>query len=89
MIIFAVKLFGLATIIFIYNLIMQSVSHTIANELALNQMQNSVDSSWWFNMYTYISNNAWFLLLIIMVVMFYNDVIKFFIYIKEKVNEKR
>ena len=89
MIIFAVKVFGLITIIFIYNLIMQSVSHTFANEMALIQMQNSVDSSWWIGIYTYLSNNSWLFLLILIIVMFYKDVEKFIKFIKEKVNEEK
>ena len=80
---FWIKLIVLTTIIIIYNIIMQFLSTIIANELAMNQMQNSVDSSLGIQIYSYVSNYSWIVLLILVVAMFYKDVLNLIKWIKE------
>lgn len=80
---FWIKLIVLTTIIIIYNIIIQFLSTIVANELAMNQMQNSVDSSLGIQIYSYVSNYSWIVLLILVVAMFYKDVLNLIKWIKE------
>lgn len=81
---FFIKIIVLIIIASIYNAIMQFVSPIIANELAMNQMQNSVDSSLGIQLYTYASNYSWIVFLLVVVIMFYKDALKLIKWIKEK-----
>ena len=86
---FFIKVIVLIIITSIYNAIMQFVSPIIANDLAMNQMQNSVDSSLGIQLYTYASNYSWIVLLLVVVIMFYKDVLNLIKWIKEKRNEEK
>ena len=86
------KTIAVAIIIFVYKVVMNFieplVSPLIANELAMNQMQNTVDSNLWLQLYTYITNNAWVVLMVIIVALYFREVFEIINLIKEKRNEK-
>lgn len=67
-----------------YKTFMQSVSPIIANELAMIQMQNSVDSSFGIQAYTFLSNYDWMLFMLLVVLVFYKDILNVINNIKEK-----
>lgn len=66
-----IKIIIFIVLIFLYNMLKQFVSPLIANSLAMNQMQNTVDSNLWIQLYTYISNYS-VLIFIIIAVLFFN-----------------
>lgn len=86
------KTIAVAIIIFVYKVVMNFieplVSPLIANELAMNQMQNTVDSNLWLQLYTYTTNNAWVGLVVIIVVLYFREAFEIINLIKEKRNEK-
>ena len=62
-----------------------------ANDLAMNQMQNTPESSMGIQLYSYVRNNAWIGLVILIILIFGRDVLKVFkMYMnkKEKTNEE-
>ena len=85
---FFIKVIVLIIIASIYNATMQFISPIIANELAMNQMQNSVDSSLGIQLYTYASNYSWIVMLLVVVIMFYKDAFKLINFIKEKIKDE-
>ena len=66
-----IKIIIFIVLIFLYNMLKQFVIPLIANSLAMNQMQNTVDSNLWIQLYTYISNYS-VLIFIIIAVLFFN-----------------
>jgi len=86
------KTIAVAIIIFVYKVIMNFIepliSPLITNELVINQMNNTVGSNFWLQLYTYISNHAWVGLVIIIVVLYFKEVFEIINLIKEKRNEK-
>lgn len=86
------KTIAVAIIIFVYKMVMNFIepliSPLIANELAMNQMKNTVDSNFWLQLYTYISNHAWVGLVVIIVALYFREVFEIINLIKEKKNEK-
>ena len=66
-----IKIIIFIVLIFLYNMLKQFVIPLIANSLAMNQMQNTIDSNLWIQLYTYISNYS-VLIFIIIAVLFFN-----------------
>lgn len=86
------KTIVLAIIIFIYKIVMNIIEPIVAplitNELVMNQMNNTVDSNLWLQLYTYAINYAWVGLIIIIVALYCREVLEIFDLIKEKRNEE-
>lgn len=67
-----------------FKMINTAVSPIIANYLALNQMNNSIDSSFGIQIYSYINNYSWVLIVIACIVLFAEDFINIKKFLKEK-----
>lgn len=70
-----IKIIIFIVLVFLYNMLKQFVSPLIANELAMNQMQNTVDSNLWIQLYTYISNYSILIFIIIAILFFSKDIV--------------
>ena len=90
----ATKTIALVSIVFIYRVLMNLLDPMLAlyaNDLAMNQMQNTPESSMGIQLYSYVRNNAWIGLVILIILIFGRDVLKVFkMYMnkKEKTNEE-
>ena len=71
-----------------FRMINTAVSPIIANYLALNQMNNSVDSSFGIRLYSECSQHSWVLILIAAFVLFAEDIGKIINKLKEKEDVK-
>ena len=80
----------LVVIVRIFSIINTEISPIIANYLALNQMNNSIDSSLGIRLYSEFSQYSWVLIIIATYILFAEDIGKFIKYIKKEVinNEK-
>lgn len=70
-----IKIIIFIVLVFLYNMLKQFVSPLIANSLAMNQMQNTVDSNLWIQLYTYISNYSILIFIIIAILLFNKDIV--------------
>ena len=70
-----IKIIIFIVLIFLYNILKQFVSPLIANSLAMNQMQHTVDSHLWIQLYTYISNYSILIFIIIAILLFNKDIV--------------
>lgn len=70
-----IKIIIFIVLVFLYNMLKQFVSPLIANELAMNQMQNTIDSNLWIQLYTYISNYSILIFIIIAILFFSKDIV--------------
>ena len=70
-----IKIIIFTILVFLYNMLKQFVSPLIANELAMNQMQNTIDSNLWIQLYTYISNYSILIFIIITILFFSKDIV--------------
>ena len=70
-----IKIIIFNILVFLYNMLKQFVSPLIANELAMNQMQNTIDSNLWIQLYTYISNYSILIFIIITILFFSKDIV--------------
>lgn len=70
-----IKIIIFIILVFLYNMLKQFVSPLIANSLAMNQMQNTVDSNLWIQLYTYISNYSILIFIIIAILFFSKDIV--------------
>ena len=70
-----IKIIIFIVLVFLYNMLKQFVSPLIANELAMNQMQNTIDSNLWIQLYTYISNYSILIFIIIKILFFSKDIV--------------
>lgn len=82
-----VKTIILISFVIAYNTIIQFVSPIVANELAMNQMQNNINSSLGIQIYTYITNYDWVLLIAIILILYCKEIVNIFVN-KEKYNEE-
>ena len=78
----------LAIIVVVYNAIMQTVSPIIANQLAMQQMQNYDTSSMGIQLYTYSTNYSWIVFVILIVIMFHKDIANIIKKIKESISNE-
>lgn len=70
-----IKIIIFIVLVFLYNMLKQFVSPLIANSLAINQMQNTVDSNLWIQLYTYFSNYSVLIFIIIVILFFNKDIV--------------
>ena len=86
----AIKTVFLVVVVRIFSIINTEISPIIANYLALNQMNNSIDSSLGIRLYSEFSQYSWVLIIIATYILFAEDIGKFIKYIKKEVinNEK-
>ena len=70
-----IKIIIFIVLIFLYNMLKQFVNPLIANSLAMNQMQNTVDSNLWIQLYTYISNYSVLIFIVIAILFFNKDIV--------------
>ena len=69
-----IKIIIFIVLVFLYNMLKQFVSPLIANELAMNQMQNTIDSNLWIQLYTYFSNYSVLIFIVIAILLFNKDI---------------
>lgn len=70
-----IKIIIFIVLVFLYNMLKQFVSPLIANSLAMNQMQNTVDSNLWIQLYTYFSNYSVLIFIVIAILLFNKDIV--------------
>lgn len=70
-----IKIIIFIVLIFLYNMLKQFVNPLFANSLAMNQMQNTVDSNLWIQLYTYISNYSVLIFIVIAILFFNKDIV--------------
>lgn len=70
-----IKIIIFVVLIFLYNIQKQFISPLIANSLAMNQMQNIVDSNLWIQLYTYFSNYSVLIFIVIAILLFNKDIV--------------
>ena len=83
-----IKLIILSVLVIIYNAFTQTMSPIIANQLAMQQMQNYDTSSMGIQLYQYLTNYGWIVFVILIVIMFRKDVANIFKKIKESMNNE-
>ena len=83
-----IKVGVLMVISIIYNAFVQTVSPIIANQLAMQQMQNYDTSNMGIQLYSYLTNYSWIIFVVLIVIMFHKDVVNIFKKIKESVNNE-
>jgi hypothetical protein len=67
--------------------IFKGTSYVMYNDLAVDQLQNGSESYIAMQMYKYILDHSWIVLTIIMLILFYKEVVKLIKLIREKLNE--
>lgn len=70
-----IKIIIFIVLVFLYNMLKQFVSPLIANELAMNQIQNTIDSNSWIQLYTYFSNYSVLIFIVIAILFFNKDIV--------------
>lgn len=80
----AVKVVFLLVFIRLFTIINTAISPIIANHLALNQMNNSIDSSFGIRLYSECSQYSWLLIIIATFILFAEDIGKIINNLKEK-----
>ena len=80
-----IKIAIFIVLILLYNTLNQFISPLVSNEMAMYQMQNTIDSNLWIQLYTYFSNYSVLIFIVIGILLFNKNIINF---IKEK-KEKR
>ena len=83
-----IKIAILVALLIIYNTIMQAVSPIVANQLAMQQMQNYDTSSAGIQVYQYLTNYGWVVFLVLIAIMFSKDIVNIIKKIKEKMNNE-
>lgn len=83
-----IKFIILSVLVMIYNAFVQTVSPIIANQLAMQQMQNYDTSSMGIQFYQYLTNYSWIVFIILVVIMFHKDVINIIKKFKESMNNE-
>ncbi len=68
----------IAVIVIVGNIFVQTISPTIANDLAMQQMNNSADSSAWIYTYSYLLNYAWVIPTILTILLFRKELVYIF-----------
>lgn len=84
-----IKIIIFIVFVFLYNILKQFVSPLIANELAMNQMQNTIDSNLWIQLYTYFSNYSILIFIVIAILFFNNDIINLINKNKKEQNDEK
>lgn len=76
-----IKIVIFVVLILLYNVLNQFISPLISNEMAMYQMQSTIDSNLWIQLYTYSSNYSVLIFIVIGILLFNKNIINF---IKEK-----
>ena len=76
-----IKIAIFIVLILLYNTLNQFISPLVSNEMAMYQMQNTIDSNLWIQLYTYFSNYSVLIFIVIGILLFNKNIINF---IKEK-----
>lgn len=76
-----IKIIIFIVLILLYNILNQFISPLASNEMAMYQMQNTIDSNLWIQLYTYFSNYSVLIFIVIGILLFNKNIINF---IKEK-----
>ena len=76
-----IKIVIFVVLILLYNILNQFISPLISNGLAMYQMQSTIDSNLWVQLYTYFSNYSVLIFIVIGILLFNKNIINF---IKEK-----
>lgn len=76
-----IKIIIFIVLILLYNILYQFISPLVSNEMAMYQMQNTIDSNLWIQLYTYFSNYSVLIFIVIGILLFNKNIINF---IKEK-----
>lgn len=84
-----IKLIILVLIVFSFKAVVQILSPIVANNLAMNQMGNTWDSSVGIQIYSYAVNHAKVAFAIFIIVLFNREVREIIKKLKEKMNEKK
>lgn len=79
-----VKIVLFVVLIFLYDVLKQFISPLIANDLVMNQMQSTVDSNLWIQLYTYLSNYSFLIFIVIAILLFNKNIINLIKKYKEK-----
>lgn len=80
----AIKAVFLVVVVRIFSIINTEISPIITNYLALNQMNNSIDSSLGIRLYSEFSQYSWVLIMLATYILFAEDIGKFIKILKEK-----
>lgn len=83
-----IKIVVFLVLLFLYNALNQFISPLIANDLAMNQIQNTVDSNLWIQLYTYFSNYSILIFIVIAILLFNKDIVNLINKINKKKGEK-
>lgn len=83
-----IKIVLFIALIFLYSILKQFVSPLIANDLAMNQMQSTVDSNLWIQLYTYFSNYSFLIFIVIAILLFNKNVINLINKYKKENNDE-
>lgn len=86
--IIAMKFVFLLLFVWAFSMINTAISPIIANYLALNQMNNSIDSSFGIRLYSECSQYSWVLIIIATFILFAEDIGKIINNLKEKEDVK-
>ena len=76
-----IKIAIFIVLILLYNTLNQFISPLVSNEMAMYQMQSTIDSNLWIQLYTYFSNYSVLIFIVIGILLFNKNIINF---IKEK-----
>lgn len=84
-----IKLIILVLIVFSFKAVVQILSPIVANNLAMNQMYNTLDSNVGIQIYSYVVNHAKVAFAILIMVLFNREVREIIKKVKEKRNEEK
>ena len=72
-----IKIIVLVVFIFVYDILDRFIGSIIANDLAMKQMQSTVDSSAWIQLYTYFSNYSFLFFIVVALLLFSKEIVNF------------
>lgn len=72
-----IKIIVLVVFIFVYDILDRFIGSIIANDLAMKQMQSTVDSSIWIQLYTYFSNYSFLFFIVVALLLFSKEIVNF------------
>lgn len=69
-----IKLFILFSFVFLLNLISATIAPVTQNELAMMQMENTIESSMGIQLYSYIKDYSWVVIVFVTAMLFYKEI---------------
>lgn len=82
------KIFVISGLYGFWQIIQEIVEPIVKNNLAMEQMNNTVTSNSWIQAYNLISDNSWWLFVIFVLLVFSNEIEQVIYNLKEKNNEE-